>query len=199
MEMINLQIIIDYAIKFFMFSIDKMEGIAGFMSFFIAIRVYRKQLQDKIEDSRDKRIEINLLLGKEWDDLWTRITAFPEKNKDLFRKELHDIEDENIRLAISNATSLLARVHLYFEQTNQDIEKNAYWINIFRHVFNKRVFCSDFDKHRNRYSTEFQNHVEKIRNIADTKELKHLQKNVETEISDEVSVTILSNKNPDEE
>lgn len=152
-------------IKVLSFCLEHLEGLAGAAGLIFSGFVYmkttkdrREDLEDKKKETEEKRIEIYMNLFQQWDELWTKITAFPDETHCLFQKDLNEIQDENMRLAICNGVNLLSRAFYYYQKTNQDITKGE-WFPIVKHVFNKPVFTSAFLKHHGRYSQEFQDFV----------------------------------------
>lgn len=138
-----------------------LEGLSGLLSFILSCRIYFQMSNDKRQSSNEKRIEIYMGLSKEWDMIWAKITSFPQKNKEIFKKDISEIEDENLRLAISNAVHLLSRVFFYYKETNQEI-KDSDWNKTCRYIFNKKLFFSIYKKHQNRYSKDFINYIEDV-------------------------------------
>lgn len=156
------------------FMIDHMEGVAGTLSFILSSIIFYQMMKDKKESAHEKRIEIYMDLSKQWDSIWAKITASPGKNKDLFKKSINEIEDENLRLSISNAVNLISRVFYYYTQTKQDISQSD-WHKTAKYIFSKPLFNSIYQKHEQRYSESFKTYVAKIRsenkssNIIDIK------------------------------
>ena len=122
---------------------DHLEGFMALLSFILSSYIFYQMREDKKETAHEKRIEIYMSLSSEWHNIWTTITSFPEKNKDLFKLNVGELKDENYKCAFANAIFLLSRVHYYYEQTNQDITKSD-WHRTCQSVFNKNVFYSVF-------------------------------------------------------
>lgn len=141
---------------------NHLEGIMGFASVLIALKVYSESKRDKKEAGHEKRIEIYMELYHDWDEIWGKITQSPEQNKDLFKKSFKDIQDENLRFYIMNAISLLSRVFYYYSETRQEIEKSE-WHETVKHVFEKRVFITAFHKNEYRFSKKFREYVSKVK------------------------------------
>lgn len=163
MEMQNVAEILSNTGVVVTFIIDHMEGVAGTLSFILSSFIFIKMLKTEKENAHEKRIEIYMDLSKQWDQIWAKITSYPAKNKDLFKKSIKEIDDENLRLAISNAVNLISRVFYYYSQTKQDIEKSD-WHKTAKYIFSKPLFISIYQKHEQRYSESFKSYVLKIRN-----------------------------------
>ena len=153
------EIITPETMKFF---IDHMEGVASSLSVIVSLFVLFQMIKEKREDSHDKQIEIYMDLSKQWDFIWAKITSFPQKNKELFRMDISEIEDENQRLSLANAINLLARVFFYYEKTKQDI-RSSDWHKTVKYVFSKKLFYSIYNKHEYRYSEAFRKYVKDVR------------------------------------
>lgn len=136
---------------------DHLEGIAGTVAVILALHSLKK-------NNEDKELEIYMNLYQQWDSLWVSLTAYPGRNKDLFRKNFEEISkasQENLRFSIFQIINLLSRVHHYYTFTKQDILKSD-WHKEAQFMMSKKLFITAYRKFKPRYNSTFQKYIESI-------------------------------------
>jgi hypothetical protein len=141
---------------------DHLEGVVALLALFVV-------LHQRYADNKSKDIETYLSLFTKRDQLWSTFTAHPLSNKELFKKDIKDIDnkEENLKLTVFQIVDLLSQVYYYYSRRKKDIRKSD-WHKEVKYIMNRKIFRSAFDKYKGRYNDGFVEYIETLNNYHPT-------------------------------
>lgn len=114
------------------------------------------------------KINIYLDMKREFRQNWSKISSFPENNKELFRKSLSELQNDELRTCIYHVIDILSDAYYLHTEMGDDINQSE-WRKNFVHVFNPiemKTFVDAYEKYKEekQFSGSFVKYVEKIIN-----------------------------------